>query len=70
MSGTMSAKEWLDKADYEGGIYGGLECGMSAADLAPGVDPEFRAAVSAAERYSDLLDEAVTTLMNFQEEES
>ncbi|MDR6868748.1 hypothetical protein J2Y69_003372 [Microbacterium resistens] len=43
----MTPDEWLNKADYEGGILSGLEYGLTEDDIDAAAHPEFHAQVVA-----------------------
>lgn len=56
----MNPDEWLDKADYEGGIYSALVYGMTEDSIDPDAHPEFRALVvearTAFQTFQDVID--------------
>ncbi len=64
MDKKMTALEWANKADWEGGVEAGFDYGLTPDDLADDVDPEFKAKVVEAHGLWKASQPAITQLQN------
>ena len=64
----MTPQEWLDKADWEGGILDGLAYGLRALDVKKKY-PHFRSLISEAESLYAELDYVIDAILDYNEED-
>lgn len=67
MANKMTPKEWLNKANYEGGIYEGFTYGIRARDVDDS-DPEFKALLGRAEIYALEFERAEAALLDYADD--
>ena len=63
----MTPQEWLDKANYEGGVYAGFEYGLHANDVDDS-DPGFPWLLKTAESLANDYVNAEAALLDYAEE--
>jgi hypothetical protein len=67
MANKMTPQEWLNKANYEGGIYEGFTYGIRACDVDDS-DPEFKALLGRAEIYALEFERAEDALLDYADD--
>lgn len=61
----LTPAEWMERADWEGGVIAGLEYGLSEAEINPGEYREFYALVSKAADLNRRLNELVMEIEDY-----
>lgn len=68
MTDKMTPDEWLDAADYEGGIYAGFEYGLRPRDVDAETYPEFHTLLEDAGARWREFEKTVERILNYNQE--